>query len=511
MRLMKIIPITLLALVLAATLVRAAHIPEVLLNPSEWAANTEKDLYLSVKNSNEDNIVEVEIMVPEATDGKPIYTITEYAEPSGWTAETRKKSGQTLPYKITWETDGAGIGVGETVEFGFTALSPESGEYEWSWKTTDITDSAFTGTSTTRVSAAPISHFKIFGVPEKTKAGTLLRITVKAYAEDDTVKTDYTGIVSFTSTDPRAILPSDYIFIGLDKGSREFLVTYKTTGDQTFTVTDWTSKITKQSTVTTVEPSSAISITITPEGSEVSPGNSITFKAEGKDKFDNKFDVTETTTWGVDSEAGGSWDKNVYTAEKEGIWTVTGIYNSVVDGTTLNVKSGVPPVTPPEEEVPEEVPEEEEEEIPPVTPTAPLEEMNIEVEEVMTIAPGSNETFIVTLNNVGTKDLTDVSLSTMGIPSEWITIYPFKIALEAGTSRDFLVVVSVPENETESKKIDLVASSSEGITTSKSIDLNLGVPPTGFVGFSKNLLNLGIVIIAVAALVLIAWELWFRK
>ncbi len=99
----------------------------------------------------------------------------------------------------------------------------------------------------------------------------------------------------------------------------------------------------------------------------------------------------------------------------------------------------------------------------------------------------------------------------MGIPSEWITIYPFKITLEAGTSRDFLIVLSVPENETESRKIDLIATSTEGITTSRNIDLNLGAPPTGFVGISKNLLNLGIVIIAVAALVLIAWELWFRK
>ncbi|NIO45095.1 MAG: hypothetical protein GTN36_06120 [Candidatus Aenigmarchaeota archaeon] len=510
MRLMKIIPITLLALVLAATLVRAAHVPEVLLNPSEWAANTERELYLSVKNSNGDNIVKVEIEVPEALDETPIYEIVDVGDPSGWTHNKFTK-------KIVWTTTGAGIGIGETVEFGFIAISPDSGEYEWIWRTTDTIGGIFAGTSTTKVSAAPVSHFKIFGVPIKTKAGTLLRVTVKAYAGDDTVKTDYTGIISFTSTDPRAILPSDYIFTSLDKGSREFLVTYKTTGDQTFTVTDWTSKITKQSTTTTVEAGPAISMTITPEGSEVSPGNSITFKAEGKDKFDNVIDVTEMTTWGIDSEAGGSWSKNVYTAEKEGIWTVTGIYNSVVDGTTLNVKSGVPPVTPPEEEeeVPEEVPEEEEEEeeegVPPVEPTGPLEEINIEAEDIITIAPGSNETFIVTVNNVGTTDLTDVSISTMGVPSEWITVYPFKITLEAGTSRDFLIVLSVPENETETKKLDLMATSSEGITTTKSIDINLGAPPTGFVGLSKNLLNLGIVIIAVAALVLIAWELWFRK
>ncbi len=511
MKLMKIIPITILALLLTVTLVRAAHISEVLLNPSEWAANTEKDLYLSVKNSNGNNIVKVELIVPETTDGKPIYTITETAEPSGWEAEKWTKGDQT-PYKIIWKTSGAGIGVGETVEFGFTAISPGSGEYEWSWKTIDVNGGEFPGISKTRISAAPAAYFKIFGVPEKIKAGSLLKITVKVYGEDDITKTDYTGTVSFTTTDPKAIMPADYTFNVLDKGSADFFITYKTLGDQTFTVTDWSAKITQESITTTVEPGNAVSIKITPEGSEVAPGSSIEFKAMAKDKFDNEFDVTDVTKWGTDKEAGGNWDANVYTTENEGIWTVTGVYNSLVDGTGLTVTTAAPPVIPPEEpeEVPEEVPEEEEEELPPVIPT-PLEEMNIETEDILTVAPGANETFIVTINNVGTTDLTDVSLTTMGVPIEWVTIYPFKITIEAGTSRDFLIVLSVPANETESKTIDLIATSTEGITATKSVDINVGVAPTGFVGISKNLLNLGIVIIAVAALVLIAWELWFRK
>ena len=59
MKLMKLIPITIIALVLAATMVSAAHIPEVLLNPSEWPANAEKDAYLTVKTSSGNNIVKV--------------------------------------------------------------------------------------------------------------------------------------------------------------------------------------------------------------------------------------------------------------------------------------------------------------------------------------------------------------------------------------------------------------------------------------------------------------------
>jgi len=513
MKLMKLIPITIIALVLAATMVSATHIPQVLLNPSEWPANAEKDAYLTVKSSSGDNIVKVELIFPETSDGKPIYTLTAVSEPSGWISSTTKRYGQSNPYKITW-TSNTGLSVGNSADFGFTAIAPSSGQYEWSWTTTDINDGTFTGKSTTRISMAPVSYFKIFGVPEKIPAGSALKITVKAYGEDNNVKTDYTGTVSFTSSDPKVIMPKDYTFSVSDSGAKDFFVTYKTTGDQTFTVTDWSSKITQKSIVTKVETGSPVSIAITPEDSEASPGSSVTFKTMAKDKFGNKFDVTSATKWSIDKEAGGSWKDNVYTAGSEGIWTVTASYNSLIDGTSLTIKTGAV-VTPPQE-VPTEVPTTPTEvpttpTTPPVTPTQPLKEMNIETKESLTISPGSNETFIVTVNNVGTTTMSDVSLTAAGVPSDWIIIYPFKITIEAGTSRDFLVVLNVPANETESKTLSLEATSTEGITAAKNVTLNLGTAPTGLVGFSKNLLNLGIVIIAVAALVLIAWELWFRK
>jgi uncharacterized membrane protein len=138
--------------------------------------------------------------------------------------------------------------------------------------------------------------------------------------------------------------------------------------------------------------------------------------------------------------------------------------------------------------------------------------MNIEAQDSVAVAPGSNETFIMTVNNVGSKDLSDVSISTSSVPSDWVTIYPSKITIASGTSRDYLVVVSVPINETGSKTMEFVATSSSGTTSTKNIELQISTSPTGLLGgFSKNLLNLGIVIVAVAALVLIAWELWFRK
>jgi len=108
MKLLKILPILALLLILSVTAVMASHTAEASIQPNQWTGNMEKDVSLNVKNNGVDNIIMVELSVPETTDGTPIYTITEISEPSGWKAETRKKLGQS-PYKITWTTSGSGI------------------------------------------------------------------------------------------------------------------------------------------------------------------------------------------------------------------------------------------------------------------------------------------------------------------------------------------------------------------------------------------------------------------
>jgi uncharacterized repeat protein (TIGR01451 family) len=50
--------------------------------------------------------------------------------------------------------------------------------------------------------------------------------------------TGYTGTVHFTSSDPQAVLPADYTFLGSDAGTHTFSFTLKTLGDQTITATD---------------------------------------------------------------------------------------------------------------------------------------------------------------------------------------------------------------------------------------------------------------------------------
>src|SRR5207244_1328563 len=50
--------------------------------------------------------------------------------------------------------------------------------------------------------------------------------------------TDCRGTIHFTSTDPQAILPSDYTFTAADAGSHTFSVTLKTAGSQSIQVMD---------------------------------------------------------------------------------------------------------------------------------------------------------------------------------------------------------------------------------------------------------------------------------
>ncbi len=119
---------------------------------------------------------------------------------------------------------------------------------------------------------------------------------------------------------------------------------------------------------------------------------------------------------------------------------------------------------------------------------------------------------VLTVNNGGDTKLTGVGVSFTGVPSDWILIFPSTSDIDSGGSKDYLVVIYVPENETETRTMTFTATSNEGATAEKEVTLNLGVPPTGFLeAIPKNILQLGVVIIAVAAVVIIGWELWFKK
>jgi hypothetical protein len=421
-----------------------------------------------------------------------------------------------VPYKITWTATGNGIAVGESVKFGVRAQSPnEQGEFLWSWMTMDTAGSEKSGTLTTATGSAPLAYLKITA-SSKSKAGNSLGLTVTAYDSSDKIKTDYAGTITFSSSDPLATMPSSYTFEASDNGYKSFITKMRTAGEQTISVSDVSSKMFATKTVQ-VEAGSLVSLKIVADDMDANVGQTVVFNALASDLFGNQVDVTKATLWNIDNEAHGSWSKNEYKTETSGLWVVTGRYNTLVDGVVLKVSGQaveveVPVEIPIEDDIaPEEEVTTPEEETPEV-PGIPTAEMTISGEDAITIPAGSNDTLVLTVENGGDVDLSGVELSFTGVPADWVLTFPLSSDISAGSSKDYLVIIYVPDNATEAKDITFSAVADEGATAEKQVALSLVAPATGLLeAIPKNVLQLGVVIIAVAAVIIIGWELWFKK
>ena len=508
MKLAKFAPIALI-LVLSVTAVMASHAASVTISPVEIAMGAMEDVSLNVKNNGMDNIVTVEIEIPEV-DQKPVYSVYYITTPQGWTYTSIARPGMA-PSKIIWTTEGSGITSGQNLDFGMTVEAPgTSGNYQMDWVTIDSRAGVDTGTVTTIVGAAAVEKLKIVAA-SKIKAGSTLSMTVFAYDISGRIDSEYTGTVSFSSTDDKAILPDAYTFSTADNGYNIFTLKMKTAGIQTVTVEDETNGLTATATVNVVA-GSLVSLNVMPEMAAINGGEQIVFTAVASDIYGNEVDVTDKTLWSIDKGAGGKWNKNIYTAGNEGLWTVEGKYLTLTDGADIAIGKPVAPTEPVEVPVEEEIPIEEEI-IPPVEgPETPIAMMTLTGDDSIAITPGGNDTMVLTVNNEGDTELTGVELGVEGVPSDWVLIFPLSSDIAAGSSKDYLIIIYVPENETESQTMNFIATSNEGAMAQKEVDLSLGSPATGlFEAIPQNILQLGVVIIAVAAVVIIGWELWFKK
>lgn len=498
-----------LCLAISATLVLAASTATLSMTPNGWARSTSQSVSIAVANTGGDNIVKVELEVPLDSSQMPLYSISDVTTPGGWDYSQTAKTGQT-PSKITWVTSGSGIASGSSLNlFGITAISPSaSGNYQWNWKTTDSKGSTYTGSVTTMVGQAPVAYFAITNVPTTSNAGKSFTVNVRAYGSDNNVKTDYTGTISFSSADANAFLPFSYTFQAADGGSKNFAITYKTSGNENFTVSDSSTGISKVSANTLVNSGQAVDIVISPENKEVSAGDKVTFTVFAKDGFGNLFDVTAKSTLKIEDGAGGSWAGSIYTTQNPGTWGISAIYSSFVSVTKVIVTQGAPttPTNVTNVNVTQPI------NITPSIPEGQVSQLTLTAEPgTLSIAPGANDTMILTVNNNGNDGLTGVQINVQGVPSEWVSVYPLTYDLPAKSSKDYLVIVTVPDNETGSKTIEFTAFSNEGKRASQNATLTISSNPTGTFALPKNILQLGVVIIAVAAVVIIGWELWFKK
>jgi hypothetical protein len=117
------------------------------------------------------------------------------------------------------------------------------GTYTITVTVTDAFGDSGMAQSTAQVTAtAPL--FLVTGFPSSVQAGAPASFTVTALDAQGNVMTGYVGTVHFTSSDPAAQLPDDYMFTPDDNGVHTFTATLNTFGLQSITVTDLTAGIT---------------------------------------------------------------------------------------------------------------------------------------------------------------------------------------------------------------------------------------------------------------------------
>ncbi|HEY3319857.1 MAG TPA: kelch repeat-containing protein, partial [Planctomycetota bacterium] len=153
---------------------------------------------------------------------------------------------------------------------------------------TDTVTSTITGTqSNITVTPAAASALVVSGFPSTTTAGASGNVTVSAKDPYGNTATEYSGTICFTSSDPQAVLPADYMFVSGDKGVHAFSVTLKTTGTQSITGTDTiTGALTSTQPGITVSPASG-KLVVSDFPSPTTAGDLGSVTVTAKDLFDN--------------------------------------------------------------------------------------------------------------------------------------------------------------------------------------------------------------------------------
>ena len=110
------------------------------------------------------------------------------------------------------------------------------------------TTSGFTGSGSAVITGGDTATISLGGLPSTVFAGPI-QVTVRAFDAYGNWGSD--GGLSFTSSDPLAVLPQDFSFHTSDYGTRQFTVTFKTPGLQWLKVSGSEGKTTLQGTIST--------------------------------------------------------------------------------------------------------------------------------------------------------------------------------------------------------------------------------------------------------------------
>ncbi|MBI2804803.1 MAG: hypothetical protein HYX68_07450 [Planctomycetes bacterium] len=194
-------------------------------------------------------------------------------------------------------------------------------------------------------SSPGVTHFSVSTNASSVTAGDAFTITVTALDAAGAVVPDYVGTVHFSSTDPGAILPTNYTFSSGDQGTHSFLVTLKKAGNNSVTVTDTATSSVAGSVSENVNPASASVLRFGQQPTNTVAGGIITptVTVSVQDAFGNLVtsDNTRQITIAIANNPGAATLSGTKTVTvSQGVATFSGLsINKTGTGYTLTVQS----------------------------------------------------------------------------------------------------------------------------------------------------------------------------
>jgi len=233
--------------------------------------------------------------------------------------------GGTLSY--AWDLDNDGQ-YDDAVGITVTQTWSNAGQYTVGLRVTDDDGGEDTDTAEVTVTPAGLAYIVISPDTATITAGEVQTYTAEAFDAYGNSLGDVTAGTTFT------------IEAGAGGSWTDNIYTSEKAG--TWTVTGVYADVTDTATLT-VTTAALDHIVISPDTASIAAGEVQTYTAEAFDAYDNSLgDVTASTIFTIESAAGGSWTDNVYMAEKDGAWIITGTYSSLEDTALLTVTNVAP-------------------------------------------------------------------------------------------------------------------------------------------------------------------------
>jgi len=239
----------------------------------------------------------------------------------------------SLPGDLTFT---AADGGQKTVSATFTAAGTRI------FVATDVANANAQGIAQVPVSAAAAARLALSGIPTDAVAGDLVTVTVSAFDAFGNLADRFGGTVTFTSSDPNALLPADFTFGPADRGTRSFTVVLSTAGDTTVSVNS-TSLVAATGNVKVGHAATSLSVAFA--GPDAWAGSAATATVTAQDKFGNRAGNYQGTVAFSSSDPAAVVPANVtFTAADNGQKTVNVTFNTI-GAQTLTAADTATPAT----------------------------------------------------------------------------------------------------------------------------------------------------------------------